>query len=102
MARGIEVIVFDLEARQLAKDLSFDDRAVIAAEISEEGAASAVRETGAYAAAFTVELDGEDPASVNLDPAASFITFGTSDTPPHTGHIDAARARGVYTADESQ
>ena len=43
MARGIEVIVFDGEAMQLATDLSFADRAQIAAEISSEGAARATR-----------------------------------------------------------
>jgi hypothetical protein len=98
----IKVEVFDVEARAEAEVLSFDDRVVIAEQISFEGAASAVRETGRYAASFGVEVDGDDPASVNTDPAASYITFGTSDTPPHTGHIDAARRHGIYTGDESQ
>ena len=98
----IKVEVFAGEARMLADALSFDDRAVIAGQISAEGAASAIRVTGAYAGHFGVEVDGEDPASVNTDSAASFITFGTSDTPPHTGHIDAARRHGVYIGDEAR
>lgn len=102
MARGIQVTVFDGEARRLAEDATFDDCVEIAGQISAEGKASAPRETGSYAGAFGVEVDGEHPASVNTDPAASFITFGTSDTPPHMGHVTAARRHGVYVADESQ
>lgn len=98
---GIQVIVFDGEARALAEALSFDDRVDIAEEISAEGKANAPRDTGSYASSFGVEVDGEHPASVNTDPAASFITLGTSDTPPHMGHINAARRRGVYTEDSS-
>jgi hypothetical protein len=98
---GIRVEVFDIEARAEAAAASFDDRVLIAEEISDEGAASAVRVTGSYASSFGVEVDGDDPASVNTDPASPYITFGTSDTPPHMGHVDAARRHGVYVADES-
>jgi hypothetical protein len=102
MARGVEVIVFDGEARRLAEELSFPDRVQIAGDISAEGAASAPTLTGSYASSFGVEAGSDPPASVNTDPAASYITFGTSDTPPHMGHVNAARRRGIYEADESQ
>lgn len=96
---GIRITVFDGIVREQAKHYSADDREEIAREISTEGAVSSAVLTGSYKSSFDVERDGDRVSSVNNDDAAGYITFGTSDTPPHPAHVDAARRRGRYTGD---
>lgn len=91
------VTVYGAQAIAEALALSTPARVLIAQEIVAEAEATAPRLTGNYASEFDVEVSGDTVSAVNNDEAASHITFGTSDTPPHPGFIDAARKHGRYT-----
>lgn len=91
------VTVYGAQAIAEALVLSTPARVHIAQQVVAEAAARAPRVTGSYASKFDVEVSGDKVSAVNNDEAASYITFGTSDTPPHPGFIDAARKQGRYT-----
>lgn len=94
---GIRIFLNDSELRRSAKKYSTPDRVKIANEIEIGARARAAIETGHFAASYSVETSGDDVAVVNDDEAATFIVFGTSDTPPHAEMIDEARKHGRYT-----
>lgn len=94
---GVRIFLNDAELRRLAKRYSTPDRIRIAEQIETASRARAAVETGHYAASYGVEVSGDDVAVVNDDEAATFIVFGTSDTPPHAEMIDEARKFGKYT-----
>lgn len=97
MAGGARIIVYGAQAIAEAYVLSTPARKRIAEEIVAEAEATAPVLTGKLKANFAVEVNGDDVRAVNTDEDASYKVFGTSDTPPHPGFIDAARKHGTYT-----
>ncbi|MDQ3579511.1 MAG: HK97 gp10 family phage protein [Actinomycetota bacterium] len=95
---SVRVTIYPDVVQAEARRLSTPERVDIARDIAAEGAARAPVDTGSYKSAFDVVQSGDRVSAVNTDPAASYITLGTVDTPPHMGFIDAARKRGRYTA----
>lgn len=96
MAR-VRITVFGAQVIREALRLSTPKRKQIAEEIVGEAEANAPVLTGKYKSSFAVEANGDDVRAVNNADDASYITFGTSDTPPHPGFIDAARKHGKYS-----
>lgn len=94
---GARITVFGAQAVQEALRLSTPARVLIAEAIVSEASATAPVLTGSYSTEFEVEVQGDSVRAVNNDEAADHITFGTSDTPPHPGFIDAARKHGRYS-----
>jgi len=91
------VTVFSEQAIREALKLSTPERVEIAQDIAAEASANEVVLTGRLATSYGIEVSGDTVRAVNDDPTAGWKVFGTSDTPPHPGFIDAARKRGRYS-----
>jgi hypothetical protein len=91
------VTIFAEQAIREALRISTPQRVEIANEIAAEAAATETVLTGRLQSSYGVEVSGDTVRAVNDDPTAGFKVFGTGDTPPHPGFIDAARKRGKYS-----
>lgn len=84
---------------QLAADVwtgSVDQRADIAHQAAGIARGNAVVRTGAYRGGIGAEVDGDEVAVVDTDPASFYKELGTVDTPPHAAVIQAASQFGRY------
>lgn len=94
---GIRVTVFPAEAIRQAYRASTPRRVQIAREMVATAQPRAAVETGSYRSSYGVEIQGDRVFAVINDPDASYIVFGTIDTPPHTELLVAARHFGNYS-----
>lgn len=69
-------------------------RGQLAARIAGEAAASSPVESGAFAGSIAARTSGTHAAVIATDPAATFIEYGTEDTPAHGTISNAARRYG--------
>lgn len=91
------VTVYGDQAIREALEISTPERVEIAKEIAAEAEATEVVLTGRLKTSYGIEVAGDTVRAVNDDPTAGWKVFGTSDTPPHPGFVDAARKRGKYS-----
>lgn len=91
------VIIYPEQARAAALKASTPKRVEIAHEIVGIAQPQAKVLTGSYKASYAVEVSGDKVSAVNNEPDASYIVFGTEDTPPHDELLDAARQFGRYS-----
>lgn len=99
---GVRVTVFAQRVIAEAYRLSTPKRVQIAEEMVAIAQPQAAVQTGSYKSSYDVETDGDRVFAVNNDPDASYITFGTSDTPPHDELLEAARQFGKYSGWQSK
>lgn len=91
------VTVYTQQALREAYRLSTPRRVAIARQMVATARGQAAVETGLWQSSYDVQVDGERVFAVNTDPAAKFIAFGTTDTPPHMELVRAGQQFGTYT-----
>ncbi|OZF47570.1 HK97 gp10 family phage protein [Rhodococcus sp. 14-2470-1a] len=89
--------VYPAQVRQQVTDTTLDDRVDIAKLIVAEAQPVAPVDTGYFQSQFDVETEGSRVFAVNSADDASYIEFGTLDTPPAAVMTDAARNHGKYS-----
>jgi hypothetical protein len=94
---AFRVTVFPAEAIRQAFRASTPRRVRIAHEMVATAQPRAAVETGSYQSSYGVEVRGDRVFAVINDPDASYIVFGTVDTPPHTELLVAASHFGRYS-----
>lgn len=99
---AVRVTVFPAEAIRQAYRASTPRRLQIAREMVSTAQPRAKVETGAYRSSYDVEVQGDRVFAVINDPDASYIVFGTVDTPPHTELLVAAGHFGTYSGWQPQ
>lgn len=93
----MRVTVFPADANRQAYRASTPRRVQIAREMVATAQPRAAVETGSYRSSYGVEVQGDRVFAVINDPDASYIVFGTIDTPPHTELLVAAGHFGTYS-----
>src|SRR5688572_8090780 len=91
------VTVYPDQAIAEAIRQSTPERVQIANQMVAIAQPQAAVETGLYKSSYGVEQNGDEVLAFNDDPAAQYIVFGTSDTPPHDELINAGRQFGKYS-----
>jgi hypothetical protein len=94
---GVRVTVFPAEAIRQAYLASTPQRVQIANQMVATAQPRAAVETGSYRSSYGVEIRGSRVFAIINDPDASYIVFGTVDTPPHTELLVAASHFGRYS-----
>jgi hypothetical protein len=94
---GVTITVYGAECVSEAKQLSTEDRARIAHEISAIARAAAPVLTGRFQAGIGVQVDGTQVEVVDEDPNAGYKEYGTSHTPAHATLTSAASEFGRYS-----
>jgi hypothetical protein len=89
--------VYPGQVRQQVTETTFDDRVDIAQAIIDEAQPVAPVDTGYFQSQFGVETEGRRVFAVNSADDASYIEYGTLDTPPAAVMTDAARSHGKYS-----
>lgn len=91
------VTVYAAQAIAEARRISTPKRVQIAHQMVAMAQADAAVQSGAWQAAYHVEVNGDEVLAVNDREAAVYIGFGTEDTPPHEELIQAGMSFGRYS-----
>lgn len=91
------VTVYVQQAMREAYRLSTPRRVQIAHQMVGIARPQAAVETGLWQSSYSVQVDGDRVFAINTDPAAAYIAFGTTDTPPHMELVRAGQQFGRYS-----
>lgn len=89
--------VYPGQVREQVTATTIEGRIAIATEIVNEAREVAPVDTGYFQSEFFVETEGRRVFAVNGADDASYIEYGTLDTPPAAVMTDSARSHGKYS-----